>query len=499
MSLIATISQRVKTKLPAGLTRDSLKARVFRGGVWLGAGSLTEQVFRFTRNMILTRLLAPEAFGIMAIIQSTTSIVQCLTEVGVREGLIRNPNGDKEEYVAAAWWLAFGRSISLYVILFAAAPFAARFYHNAELSSLLRVATLALIFEGAISTKAYVALKQMKFSRWAIVNHGGAICGVLTALGLSFFIRDVWALVLGLCVESIGRCVLSYIVCPYLPPLKWHRQATQDLLHFSRGVFGMPFLNLIFMRADVFVLGKLYSSTDLGLYAMAIYLVQTPTVFIVNVLGQTLMPTFSHIQQDRERVNRILLQVTSAIFVLGMPALVFLVFSGHSLLTLVYGQRYGAASVAMVLAAGVALLNTANNQITTVFYSTGLPQLHRRCVAAMAILMVLLIYPFARYFGMVGGQLSALACMIVGYLFQIERIRRVTGLKLSDYRNSVALGGAISLSGVLVYLISRWAGSSTRPVPNVLLGLLGCLLTYGLAYSIIARGRGRGTSSVFNW
>jgi O-antigen/teichoic acid export membrane protein len=253
------------------------------------------------------------------------------------------------------------------------------------------------------------------------------------------------------------------------------------------------------MRADVFVLGKLYSPTDLGLYAMAIYLVQTPTVFIVNVLAQTLMPTLSHVQEDRARVNRILLQVTSGIFVLGMPALIFLIFSGHSLLTLVYGQRYGAASVAMIVAAGVALLNTANNQITTVFYSKGVPQLHRRCVAAMAILMVLLVYPCARYFGMVGGQLAALACMIVGYLFQIERVRHVTGLKLSEYRKSVALGCMISLSGAAVYVISRWAGSSSRPLPNVLLGVLGCLLTYGLAYSIIARSRGRGSSSVLSW
>src|SRR5271155_443937 len=140
MSLIATISQRLKSKLPAGLTRDSLKARVFRGGVWLGAGSLTEQVFRFTRNMILTRLLAPEAFGIMAIIQATTAIIQCLTEVGVKEGLIQNPNGDKEEYIDAAWWLAMLRSLSIYVILFAAAPFIAKFYGNVELSRLLRVA-----------------------------------------------------------------------------------------------------------------------------------------------------------------------------------------------------------------------------------------------------------------------------------------------------------------------------------------------------------------------
>src|ERR1700722_18715231 len=119
MSLIAETIQKFKTKLSSVLSGDGLKRRVFRGGVWLGAGSLTEQASRFARNMILTRLLAPEAFGIMAIIQSTTAIIQGITEVGVREGLIQNANGDKEEYVCAAWWLAFGRSVSLYVMLFA--------------------------------------------------------------------------------------------------------------------------------------------------------------------------------------------------------------------------------------------------------------------------------------------------------------------------------------------------------------------------------------------
>jgi lipopolysaccharide exporter len=499
MQLITSALQSLKAKLPSGLSSDGLKARVFRGGIWLGAGSMTEQVFRFTRNMILARLLAPEAFGIMAIINSTSAIIQCLTEVGVKEGLIQNPNGDKEEYAGAAWWLAFGRSLLIYVVLFAAAPFLARFYHNADLRGLFRVATLGVIFEGSMSTAAYVALKHMKFSRWAIVNHGGAIVGVLTALGLSYFIRDVWALAIGLLVESVGRFIFSYIVCPYLPPISWNGHAMRDLLHFSRGVFGMPLLNLIFMRADVFVLGKLYSSTDLGLYAMAIYLVQTPTVFIINVLAQTLMPTFAHVQQEPERVNRILLQITSVIFIVGMPGLIFLIFSGHSVLTLVYGQRYGAGSMAMVLAAGVALLNIANNQITSVFYASGAPQLHRRCVAVMAVLIVVLIYPFVRIFGMFGGQVAALICIIAGYLFQIERIRHLTGLKLADYRKSVMLGSVISLSGAAVYLAATWIGSSTRPIPNILLGGLGCLLTYLIAYSIVMRGRSRGTSSVFEW
>jgi lipopolysaccharide exporter len=487
---------KMKQVFESHFSRDNLKSRVFRGGAWLGAGSFTEQAFRFGRNMILTRLLAPEAFGTMAIILSASSVIQCLTEVGVREGLIQNPKGDQKEHVGAAWWLAFGRSISVYLMLFVAAPLMARFYGNLQLTPLLRVATLGILFEGAISTRAYVAMKQMKFSRWAIINHGGAILGVATTLVLSFFLRNIWALVLGACSESAAKCILSYIVCPYLPPLGWHPGAIRDLLRFSKGVFGLPFLNLIFTRADIFVLAKLYSPAELGLYAMAIYLVQTPASFIINLLGQTLMPTLSHIQDDRPRTNRILLQVTGAIFVLGMPALVFLFFSGHSLLTLVYGQRYSAAASALIVAAFVTLLNMANAQITTVFYAKGLPQLHRRSVALMAILMSVLIYPFAKHFGLVGGQLACLISVVVGYLFQIERIGKVTGLDLSQYRKSFLVAGAISLSGVAVCLLAKSLGSSAQPMRNVFLGIVACLVTYALAYAVIVRGRRRYTDSV---
>ncbi len=464
-----------------------MKARVLRGGAWLGAGSFSEQGFRFVRNMILTRLLAPEAFGTMAIIMSAASVIQSLTEVGAKEALIQNPNGDKDDHIGAAWWLAFGRSVSVYLLLFLAAPFIAKFYGNLQLTALLRVATSGLLFEGAMSTRAYVAMKQMKFSRWAVINHGGAIVGVIITLVLGIVFRNIWALVLGSCSESIAKCILSYIICPYLPPLGWHPGAIRDLLKFSKGVFGLPLLNLIFIRADVFVLAKLYSPAELGLYAMAIYLVQTPTGFLINLLGQTLMPTLSHVQEDRARMNRILLQVTGGIFIVGMPALVFLFFSGHSLLTLVYGHRYGTASAALIVAACVALLNTANAQITTVFYAKGLPQLHRRAVAVMAIIMVLLIYPFARRFGMVGGQLACLIAVVAGYLVQIERIRKVTNLDLSQYRKSFVLAALISLSTVAIGLVVRSFGGFTKPPVAVLAGLLGCLVTYGLAYAVVGK------------
>ncbi len=110
------------------LLGDSLKAKVLRGGAWLGSGNVAEQAARFGRNMILTRLLAPEAFGALAIVLSAGGVLQSFTDIGVREGLVQNPNGGEDHYVNTAWWLGFGRAVSLAAVLFAVAPLVARFY-----------------------------------------------------------------------------------------------------------------------------------------------------------------------------------------------------------------------------------------------------------------------------------------------------------------------------------------------------------------------------------
>ena len=116
-------------------------------------------------------------------------------DIGVKEALIQNPRGSEDEYVGAAWWMAFGRAISFGVCLFIAAPFIAKFYGNAELSPLFRVfSAIGVLLDGAMSSRAFVAIREMKFRKWAIINHGGSILGVLITVGLSFFIRDVWAL-----------------------------------------------------------------------------------------------------------------------------------------------------------------------------------------------------------------------------------------------------------------------------------------------------------------
>src|SRR5271155_5636091 len=161
------ISKQMKRSYRQVREGGSLKAKVFRGGIWMGAGSFSEQLTRFGRNMILTRLLAPEAFGTMAVVLSAGSVIQMITDIGVKEAIIQNPRGSEEHYMSAAWWLASLRSLSIYACIFLLAPFISKFYGNHELVPLLRVVALAVILEGTLSSKAYVAIKNMSFKKWA--------------------------------------------------------------------------------------------------------------------------------------------------------------------------------------------------------------------------------------------------------------------------------------------------------------------------------------------
>ncbi len=477
----------MKRIFQAHFSGESLKAKVFRGGALMGMGSFAEQAVRFGRNMLLTRILAPEAFGLMAMVLSAATLIQVLVDVGAREAIVQNPKGGEEGHVVAAWWMTVGRALSIYSLVYVLAPVAARFYGHSELTSLARIAILSIVFDGLMSPQAIVAQKEMKFGKVAAIDNGGSICGVLITVILSFYLRDVWALVIGFVSENAIRCILSFIICPFRPRIPSDLAAFRDLLRFSKGMVGLTLLNFIFTRTDIFVLAKLYSSAEIGLYSMAVYLVQTPVTFIVRIMTQTLFPTFSHIQDDPERGNRILIKVMSATLLLGMPALVFAAFCGHSLLTIVYGQRYGVAAIALVLAAGAALINVLNAQLTMLFYAQGLPQLHRRAVAAMAVLVAVLTYPLTKEFGLWGAQLAVLIAIVVGYILQVERTRKVIGLKLSDYRKTFVVPLAISLSAVLACLAARSAGILLRPLPNIMFGILGCLVTSAIACAYFFR------------
>lgn len=462
------------------LAGSGLKAHVFRGGTWLGFGGACEQLLKFARNIALTRLLAPEAFGIMAIIYSTGYVVDSFAQIGMKEAIIQNPKGHEASYSNSAWWLGFLRGLAIYALMFAAAPWVGTFYGHSEISPLMRIALLGIVFTGAQSPKAFVALKEMQFKKWTIIQVSSGLAGSVIVVALALVIRSVWALAIGYAIENLLRCAISYWLCPFRPRTTIDRDSAKSLLTFSRGVFGLSFLYLIFSRTDVFVLGKLRAASELGIYTMAVYLVQVPASFLAGVISQTLMPSFARIQDDCRRVNTILVRVSTILFILGIPVLMFFILSSHGILKLMYGSSYVAASSTLSVAALVGLLNVLNNVITAAFFAFGRPQFHRRCVLISALLMLTMIYPAVQRFGMLGGQISALVALVAGFASQLVRIERLTRLDLFQYSRSLPL--TIGASGIVLslFLGLRWIWPLSDPMANLTFGALAFAITFAI-------------------
>jgi O-antigen/teichoic acid export membrane protein len=481
--------QRLKTRVATQLSGEALRAKAMRGGVWLGAGSIAEQGSRFVRNMILTRILAPSAFGAMAIVMSSSAIIGALTEVGVRQAVIQNRRGQEKEYLDAGWWLGIGRALITYLIIFAMAPWVGRFYGMTDLSALLRITLLGTLFDGAMSPRSALAQKNLKLGRWMVISNGGGICGVVLTVVLSLVMRNVWALAIGFGSESVFRCVLSFILYPGSPSLRLERDAIRDLYAFSKQAFGLSFLNLVFARTDIFVLGKLYPATQLGLYSMGVALIVTPAIFITGMFAQTLFPALTHVQDDKERINRIIIEVTSWLILLGLPGVAVICLCGRSLLSIAYGARYVAAAGPLAVASGVAFLNLLNAVITCVFTAVGRPALHRRAVTASAIVMVIAVYPACKMLGMVGGQAAALVAIIVSYLLQVFRMRSLTGLNLFRYARTF-IPAALASAGILIAGYgSRILGLAAKPAVNLTIGAIACIAAYALCLAAVVRGK----------
>jgi lipopolysaccharide exporter len=413
--------------------RKSLLGKGVRGGAWLMSGSAAEQAFRFGRNLLLARLLAPEAFGLMAIILSCCSLAQVLTAIGVREAVIQSPFGAERTYLNGVWWLSAVRGFGIWVIAFFSAPFIATFYEDPALVPLLRVAFTSMLVMGWLSPRSYVALKEMRYHQWALVQNLGGILGVATTITLAFFMRGVWALVIGYVAEAVFRVLISFIVCPFLPNLKFNDEHSKALWKYTSGLFGLPLLTLIYSEAAVFVVGKVCTKEELGLFALVIALGRNPSSLLVDPLRGVLMPTFASLQNQPDRLNRVLLQITAAIVLPALAIAAFVSFNAAEILAIVYGNAYAQAAAVLAITVICEVVAVANLPLTALFIAGGRPQLQRRFAVIRAVGTVVLLYPMVKKFGLVGAALAPMLALVFAFGFQLARVREIAPLDIKAY------------------------------------------------------------------
>ena len=335
---------------------SSLARRAARGGLWVLAGRGCGFALRLVSNLLLTRLLVPEAFGLMALVQSVNQGVKMLSDLGIRGSIVRDPRGEERVFLDTAWTIQILRGFGICAgVALLAWPVSA-FYGEPQLRPLLQVVALGAIVDGFGSTSIYTLIRRVEPAPQVVRDLVSQLCGLVVMFAWAWRAPGVWALVAGGLTASLAMLILSHRLIPgYRDRLVYDRASARSILRFGRWILVATAMTFLLNQSDRLVLGKVISVGELGVYAIAVLWAQAVPELVQLLSVNILFPVYARLAGlERERQRRELARYRIAVLALGLPPLWLLAIFGHEVVELLYDPRYAEAGwMLQILALGM--------------------------------------------------------------------------------------------------------------------------------------------------
>ncbi|WNZ21479.1 oligosaccharide flippase family protein [Leptolyngbya sp. NK1-12] len=333
---------------------SSVKKLAIRGALWTIVGFGAGNIVRFISNLILTRLLAPELFGLMALIYAFITGLHMFSDVGIGVSIIQNKRGDEREFLNTAWTIQVVRGVLIWVGCFFLAHFVAFVYKDPRFLWLLPVVGLNTVITGFTFTAIFSLNRHLSIKEVALFELSGQIVGIVVMITWAFFHRSVWALVAGGIASSVYQVWMSYRLSKGKPNrFAWDKSAARELISFGAWIFLTTAITFLGEQADRLILGKVLIQdlgetaglTLLGVYGIALTFAELPRAVTNALNGKVMMPAFSKIiDQPRSEVRTKVGRKRKYILVLMALAVALMVCMGDVIIKTLYDSRYSQAA-----------------------------------------------------------------------------------------------------------------------------------------------------------
>lgn len=382
----------------------SLRKAILTGTSWtllsVGAG----QLIRLLKSLILTRLLFPEAYGVMAIVWSTLFALGMMSDAGLSAAAIRHERASESKFINTLWTVKVVRGLAIFVVTCAIAYPMSIIYRMPDLTWLIPIAGFTMVISGLNSTNVYSQQRQMNYGRLTILELSNEVLGLLVMMVWAFYRPGVGAM-----IGASVICALNYLIASHwlLPgarnKIAWDREAAQDIFHFGKWVFLSSVIFLVYTQGDRMLLGHYLDAKTLGVYSIAIMMSEIVSGVIAKLNNTVLYPALSQvINQDRGRLQKVFYKTRLGLdFVVVAPVSALMIISS-GLMALMYDARYHAAGwmlqILCVRLLMIAMLSTSE----TCLFALGKPKysvIQNACRAIWILVGIPLAWPT---FGLVG-------------------------------------------------------------------------------------------------
>jgi len=319
-----------------------LRQRAMKGSAWSIGGFAVQQFVRLLSNLILTRLLFPEVFGLMALVQVVMGAIQMFSDAGINLSVIQHKRGEDDHFINTAWTLTIVRGVLLWMVTCLAAWPAAVVYDQPQLLWLIPIVGFQSVINGVESTAVLRLSRKVNLRPLVIRDIGSQLVSLVVMIVWALYWPSVWVLVGGRLIQAFGKTALSYAMLPGpTPRLCWDREAIREIFRFGRWIFLATALTFLIQRGDVAVLGTMIDQAQLGIYAIAVMWSRMPLSALLNLNARVLFPIYAHLSNYRPKDLRSRLRrarlVLMAVF---LPIGWVMILGGEWIAGFLYDPRY---------------------------------------------------------------------------------------------------------------------------------------------------------------
>lgn len=313
----------------------------------LGGSRVVTKFIDLLSGLIVARFLAPDDFGLIAIVITTLTIVRSCTDLPVSTALVHGGRLERED-LDSAFTLSLLRAVGIAALLLALArPFTILF-HDPRMAPAMAVLALSPLAEGFMSPLMAAFAKDVNYTPNALVLFAGKFVGFLVTVALAWWAHSYWALVIGLAVGSVIVAIASNIAAPYRPRLSMKKAS--GLLHFAGWSTLSAMALTLYSQGDRFFVAGVLGKASLGFYTVGMQLAQASTWAFAGMTIPSLFSGFVQIRDDRARLKAAYAKGQSVLMAVMAPIGCAVALLAGPIVELVLGPKWlSAAPVLAVL------------------------------------------------------------------------------------------------------------------------------------------------------
>jgi len=403
-----------------GLPTVSLRARMLRAAGWLVGGNISSQVLRLASSLVLTRALLPEAFGLVAAVNTMYLALVMFSDLGVWQSVVKSERGLERRFQGTAWSIQLLRGVLLAVVVLliagglhlgaAAGQFeAGTVYSDPRLPAMVAAFALCALFQGLESMKLAGAQRALEMARLARLEILAQLGAAAVTVGLAVATHSPWSLVAGTLVSAGAKAALShwYLPGPNFRPC-WDASSVREITRFGRWIFLSSVIGFLAAHGEKLILAGTLASRSFGVFAIASTLMTAVLGLYGSLNAHVVFSSLSEaLRTDARTAARVYARVQQwADLVLGLLA-GGLFTAGHWAVDLLYDHRYHDAGW-MLQWLGLGLLAIRHQVAEQVMFAAGRPAWVTAGNSLRAVALVLLVPAgFAA-----GGEQGAIAGVV---------------------------------------------------------------------------------------